>query len=244
MLDVWAKVAGQYTIDDQRHYQFTPRDMTSWVYGVIRYASEGGNLFEALMYEGQRLFGDRMVSVDEATRVAQAMQMVFQGQWQASFDTSVLYTSWSSQSAAAGRCVPLGRLGLDDATELVAAKLVNYEREQKQLNLVLFPELLHRIARIDRVISEPGGHVLLAGRAGVGRRSALTVAAYMLRMEMYSPNMTRSYDLKAFFNDLRAVVQSAGVEGKPTLLHLEDHQVSCHGLQLQSLSRTAAAAVS
>jgi hypothetical protein len=31
-----------------------------------------------------------------------------------------------------------------------------YERENKELGLVLFPDVLETIARIDRVISEPG----------------------------------------------------------------------------------------
>ena len=45
-----------------------------------------------------------------------------------------------------------------------------FEREEKDLGLLLFPQVLDHLARIDRVLSQPGGHLLLAGRSGVGRR--------------------------------------------------------------------------
>lgn len=35
----------------------------------------------------------------------------------------------------------------------------------------------------------------------------------------------RSYDLKSFRNDLKEVLRRAGVEGKPVMLFLEDHQL-------------------
>jgi dynein heavy chain 2 len=59
----------------------------------------------------------------------------------------------------------------------VRGKLVSYEREVKELNILLFPEVLERVARFNRVLSQPGGHLLLAGRSGVGRRSTATLVA-------------------------------------------------------------------
>ena len=96
------------------------------------------------------------------------------------------------------------------------------------VGLVLFPDVLQRIARIDNVISEEGGHLLLAGRAGVGRRSALSIACYFLRIELMSPNvriktvckyqscmvsklpiiceqMTRGFGIRQFKEELKAV---------------------------------------
>ena len=70
---------------------------------------------------------------------------------------------------------------------------------------MLFPDVLQRIARIDNVISEEGGHLLLAGRAGVGRRSALSIACYFLRIELMSPQMTRGFGIRQFKEELKAV---------------------------------------
>ena len=46
-----------------------------------------------------------------------------------------------------------------------------YEREFKELELVLIDETLDLVSQVERVLSRPGGSILLAGRAGVGRRT-------------------------------------------------------------------------
>lgn len=82
--------------------------------------------------------------------------------------------------------------------ELAAEKLKGFEREFKELNMMLFPEVLERIAQYDRVLSNRGGSLLLCGSSGVGRRSCMLLLAYMHLMEFYSPKMTKNYDMKAF----------------------------------------------
>ena len=114
---------------------------------------------------------------------------------------------------------------MDTFQELVAEKLKGFEREFKELNMMLFPEVLERIAQYDRVLSSRGGSMLLCGSSGVGRRSCMLLLAYMHLMEFYSPKMTKNYDMKAFRNDLKEVLKRAGVEGKPVMLFIEDYQI-------------------
>lgn len=45
-------------------------------------------------------------------------------------------------------------------------------------------QALERVAQLDRVMSKPGGAALLCGRAGVGRKSALALMAYMHHMQV------------------------------------------------------------
>lgn len=236
ILDVWEQVKQRYTIDDARHYAFTPRDLTSWVYALARHqlgTDEAPSFFTAWCYEGRRLFADRMVTVDATMRVASVLQQVAQSQFHSpQIDSDVLFTSWGSLSSdtapnnsSGHKCVPVFSMAPADMRETVEQKLVMYERECKELGLVLFPDVLRRIARIDNVISEEGGHLLLAGRAGVGRRSCLTLACYLLRMDLLSPNMTRGYGIRQFREELKSVLHVAGVEGRSCVLHLEDHQL-------------------
>ena len=231
ILDVWEQISKRYTIDDARHYFFTPRDLTSWVYSLVRHSlgtPAAADFFTAWVYEGRRLFGDRMVTTEAKQRVATLLQGVAQTQFHATVDPEAMFVTWGSmgQDAPTGTaCVPVFEMAMGDMGEAVTQKLVMYEREHKELGLVLFPDVLETIARIDRVISEPGGHILMAGRSGVGRRSCLTVAAYLLRLELISPQMTRNYDMKAFMDFMKTVLHKVGVEGTPAILHLEDHQL-------------------
>jgi len=83
------------------------------------------------------------------------------------------------------------------------------------------------MARVDRVLSAPGGSLLLAGRTGVGRRTAVSVCAHMHRMTLYTPKVSRTYGLKQFRQDLKTIMQQAGIE---------DEQVRWS--QLDAVSRT------
>jgi hypothetical protein len=48
-------------------------------------------------------------------------------------------------------------------------------------------QALERLAQLDRVVSKPGGAALICGQAGVGRKSALALVAYMHHMEVCAP---------------------------------------------------------
>ena len=65
--------------------------------------------------------------------------------------------------------------------------------------------MLENTSRVDRVLTMPGGSLLLAGRSGVGRRTAVTLVAHMQQMELHTPKIGRGYGIKHFKNDLKAV---------------------------------------
>lgn len=103
--------------------------------------------------------------------------------------------------------------------------LSNTGREYNELDILIFHEVLDHMARIDRVLTSPGGSLLLSGRSGVGRRTALSVVVHMHQLDIVTPHISRKYGLKQFKNDLKTVMQQAGVEGKEVVLLLEDHQL-------------------
>ena len=78
-------------------------------------------------------------------------------------------------------------------------------RENHELNILIFDEVLLNVARVDRVLTQPGGSLLMAGISGVGRRSAVSVVAYMHHMTLYTPKTPRGYSLKSFKMDLKSV---------------------------------------
>ena len=78
-----------------------------------------------------------------------------------------------------------------------------YEREYKEMNIHLIEEILDMVANIERALSIPGGCLLLAGRAGVGRKQAVQLISHMLNMEFFSPNINREYSMKEFKRDLK-----------------------------------------
>lgn len=229
MLDVYDSVKKAFSPDDHRHYQFTPRNLTDWVNGLQRLASgiEVGHdkvpripilpitfvntlqVLDGVMFEASRIFRDRLVGEESKSIFDSIIRNVMTMQWQwrgPGGDGLLLSTLGASVEERLDSKLPppaLAQWTTDDFKELVADKLKQFEREQKDLKLLLFPEVLHRIACLDRALSMPGGSMLLCGRAGVGRRSAATLVAYIHHLELFSPAITANYDIKAFRNDLK-----------------------------------------
>ncbi len=83
--------------------------------------------------------------------------------------------------------------------------IVLYGRDNRELDILLFPEVLDFMCRVDRVLSSPGGSLLLAGRSGVGRRTATCVVSHMHGASLFTPKISRSYSLKHFKSDLKTV---------------------------------------
>lgn len=83
--------------------------------------------------------------------------------------------------------------------------LLNQDSEYYEIRALPIEELLENVSRFDRVLTAPGGSLLLCGRSGVGRRTALAIASSMNDMRIYTPKINRSFGVKQFKNDLKQV---------------------------------------
>ncbi|GBG24746.1 Cytoplasmic dynein 2 heavy chain 1 [Hondaea fermentalgiana] len=214
MVGVYREVKQRFSVDDHRHYQFTPRDLTAWVLGMLRY--DDAELLDVFAYEARRIFSDRLV--DESSRMAfeSILGNIMRKIWQHRIDGDMLFSSL--HDAEAGSMV---RTSLEDFEEMVQHGLMMYEREESELNLRLFPEMLQNVAHVDRVLSEASGSLMLVGRSGVGRRTSVMLVAHMRKMRFLTPTCVP--EAKAFQSDLKRAIESAGVEGTQTVLYVEDH---------------------
>lgn len=84
--------------------------------------------------------------------------------------------------------------------------------------------LLH-VCRIHRVLSQPRGHALLVGVGGSGRKSLARLAAYLGQLRVFAIELTSSYRLAEFREDLKALYRQTGIAAIPTMFLFDEAQV-------------------
>ncbi|XP_042145642.1 cytoplasmic dynein 2 heavy chain 1 [Ixodes scapularis] len=227
------QMQSKFSVDDQSHYVFTPKTLTEWTRGLLRYSTAGSpSVLEPWVYEGCRLLRDRLADDEARARFDAILSGILRSDWG---DSSALeqakgcfYVSqggaFSSHASELGRS--LSRLERSDWEGIVRKAVSTYGHEVQEVgNTVLFLEVLELCARIDRVLSCPRGSLLLAGVAGMGRRMAASVVAHMHGVATFTPKMTLNYATRNLMADLKAIVQASGIENQQMLLLLEDHQL-------------------
>uniref|UniRef100_H2M4S9 Cytoplasmic dynein 2 heavy chain 1 n=1 Tax=Oryzias latipes TaxID=8090 RepID=H2M4S9_ORYLA len=241
MVQLYEQVKAKFTVDDHSHYLFTPCILTEWVLSLLRYdltAAQSNltqSVLEVIAYEARRLFRDRLVSSKDLHTFDNMLSSVIRGDWSSdALDNMAdgFYVTWGcSEGTVMAPCQPLpphgkqlGRLDSSDLREVIQKGVMLYNRDNKELDLLLFWEVCDFVSRVDRVLSRLGGSLLLAGRSGVGRHTAACLVSHMHGYALFTLKICRGYTLKHFSNDLKMVMQLAGLDGQQVVLLLEDYQ--------------------
>lgn len=130
-------------------------------------------LLEVWAYEAYRLFRDRIVGDEGKKKFDTFFEESLKVNWDASVLESLEGKYFSTFAAdvegeGPGKPVPengmtLGTFGLDDFNQVLDKALVAYSRDQRDLELVMFKEVYEAVSRVNRVLTVPGGSLLLAG---------------------------------------------------------------------------------
>ena len=201
-----------FTADQHPHYIYSPRELSRWIralYGFIsvRSSMTPEELVRIFAHEALRLFHDRLVTEEEKAwcenQLDQVVAECFTGVDMACIQRPILYTHWlSSMYDACDR---------DSLRKFLQSKLRNFCEEELDVELVLFDDVLEHVLRIDRVLRQPIGHLLMVGESGAGKTVLSKFVAWMNGMSIFQIKISKKYNIDDFDNDLRTVMKRAGV---------------------------------
>ncbi len=93
-----------------------------------------------------------------------------------------------------------------------------------QMNLVFFSDCCKHLARTCRILRQPRGNALMVGVSGIGRKSAARLAALMQEITPFSIEITKSYDLTTFNEDIKTMMFQVAKDVK-TMFLFSDTQI-------------------
>jgi dynein heavy chain 2 len=157
LVELYSNVRQKFSVDDHRHYLFTPRDITGLCFNLLRYdVPEAQALIETLVYEASRIFRDRLVDRDSKQRFDKLLYSLLKSHLR--FGEQLKDTYFISKVVQGTQCLvpglpPLGRIGKGDLRAMLDQALRAYEREYKTMDVELIDEILDLVAFSERTLS-------------------------------------------------------------------------------------------
>jgi dynein heavy chain len=224
------------------HYTFNLRDFSKVVQGLLLSKAEHYNIKRILrlwVHEVYRVYCDRLISDEDITLTFNYLKEIFQKQFgkniEHEFKHLITGTSLTEENM---RAMMFGSFTADDKSNYI--ELVNHEevvvvvKEQldyynknfkAKMDLVLFRFAVEHVSRVCRILQLQGGNALLVGVGGSGRQSLTRLAGFILKYDIFQIELTKSYSINDWKEDLKKVMRLAGMQNRPTVFLFNDIQI-------------------
>ena len=199
-----------------------------------------GKFVQLWLHESERVYGDLLVSNSDLGRYMNEAQAQSKRRFPA-YNMAKFFASENADILLfchfADGVESIGSIGsaeestydqvlaMENVGDTLEAALVDYNESNVTMNLVLFDDAVKHVCRITRIVSNPGGHALLVGVGGSGKRSLTKLAAHMCGYNLQMVKITASYSLNDFKNDLQNMFRRAGVKDEGILFLFLDGQI-------------------
>ena len=219
-----------FSLEQQPQYVYSPRELSRWVRALHNAFVDMADLspeelIRLTAHEALRLFCDRLVTAEEKQWCQQTLDEVilstFPSLHSSVLQRPLLYTRWLN-----GVYQSVDRETLRSYLE---SRLRVFNDEELNVPLVLFDDVLEHVIRIDRVLRQSLGHLLLVGESGAGKTVLTRFVAWMNAMSVFQIKVSRRYTLDSFDDDLRQVMRQAGVDGEQTCFIFDESNILSTG---------------
>lgn len=222
--------------DENRHYIFTPRDISTLCVNLLRYEVKSQEeIIEAWAYESCRVFRDKLVNKEHRTKfdkflLNEITSKLKLSKFEYSILTNLIFSSLiSTPNITLQGTMNMTKIDKEDYIEqLIKGKMI-FERDNAELNINYFDEIINSMKGIDRLIYKNNSNLLLIGSNSIGRKKAVKIIASARNFEIMSLSLTKDTTVKEFKKFIKEIFQLTGVEGRNTIFLIEEHHMTRSG---------------
>eukprot|EP00026_Physarum_polycephalum_P000043 Phypoly_transcript_00043.p1 GENE.Phypoly_transcript_00043~~Phypoly_transcript_00043.p1 ORF type:complete len:2765 (+),score=358.08 Phypoly_transcript_00043:606-8297(+) len=216
------------------HYTFNLRDLSKVFQGILsgdpnRLKISPVHLARLWVHECMRVFSDRLVDEGDRRWFVDLLKTSLAMNIQISWDSAVPHNRLIYGDFIVPNADPKVYTEMDDMprlTHAIESYLEYYNATtEATMKLVMFEDAIEHVARICRIIRQPGGNALLLGMGGSGRQSLTRLAASIAEYEAFQIEITKKYAVTEWREDVKKVLRTAGLDGKPIVFLFSDTQI-------------------
>lgn len=192
MVEFYTKSQQHFTADMQAHYIYSPRELTRWKYALneaLEPLESIDDLVRLWAHEALRLFQDRLVLPAEKEWCDKLIDQVagncFIGFKENALERPILFSNYLHRVYQS--------VDREELRKHIQGKLKIFNEEELSVPLVVFDDVLDHILRIDRVLRQPLGHLLLVGASGVGKTTLTRFVSWMNNLTVNQIKAGRDY---------------------------------------------------
>uniref|UniRef100_A0A8B9U7Y3 Dynein axonemal heavy chain 7 n=1 Tax=Anas zonorhyncha TaxID=75864 RepID=A0A8B9U7Y3_9AVES len=226
------------------HYVFNLRDFSRVIKGVLLCPHthlQVNKLIRLWIHEIYRVFYDRLVDEEDRKVFFHMVEETTSNNFKQSLDKVLSHLSPTGKVSDDNiRSLFFGDYLKPDSNVKVYDEITDLKQlttvmeyyleeynniSRAPMSLVMFKFAIEHISRICRVLKQDNGHLLLVGIGGSGRQSATKLATYMNSFELFQIEITKSYGINEWKEDIKRVMLKAGVGNKNVSFLFCDNQI-------------------
>nr|XP_027777371.1 dynein heavy chain 12, axonemal [Marmota flaviventris] len=230
------------------HYTFNLRDFSRVIRGCLliqRDAVESKHtMIRLFVHEVLRVFYDRLINDDDRNWLFKLIKIVIKDNFKESFDgvflhlrkenapvteedlRNLMFGDYMNPDLEGDDRVYIEIPNIHHFSDIVDQCLDEYNQTHKtRMNLVVFRYVLEHLSRICRNLKQSGGNALLVGLGGSGRQSLTRLATSMAKMQIFQPEISKSYSMNEWRDDLKGLLKNVGMRGQKTVFLITDTQI-------------------
>ena len=221
---------------DRSHYTFNLRDLAHVFEGVCssqpKVVGEFITMVRLWCHENLRVFGDRLINSGDLSILMDALRERVKENF--NLDPNevfcrerLIFGHFLNQNLPEDQRIYEEVKNPADMMKTVNEYLEGYNDRypKRQMKLVMFLDACCHVAKICRILRQPMGNALLLGVGGSGRQSMSKLAAFIMETELRQIEITKSYNMAQWREDLKAALKFAGIRNERIIFLLVDTQI-------------------